>query len=89
MGQMDPFQKAFRGRNTLVKTLLEKEILEERFVQEDRPILRDAKSIERPSLSLAQEKALSLVKAKLGRERRCIIRRGNFFWKNRSLFLFN
>ena len=46
----------------MVKTLLEKEILEERFVQEDRPILREAKSIERPTLSLAQEKALSLVK---------------------------
>ena len=50
--------------STLVKTLLEKEILEERFVQEDRPILRDAKSIERPSLSLAQEKALTHVKTK-------------------------
>ena len=46
----------------MVKTLLEKEILEERFVQEDRPILREVKSIERRTLSLAQEKALSLVK---------------------------
>ena len=55
-------KKRLGAESTLVKTLLEKEILEERFVQEDRPILREAKFIQRPSLSLAQEKALSLVK---------------------------
>lgn len=57
-----PFKKRLGAESTLVKTLLEKEILEERFVQEDRPILREAKSIERPPLSLAQEKALTLIK---------------------------
>ena len=55
-------KKRLGVESTVVKTLLEKEILEEHFVQEDRPILREAKSIERPSLSLAQEKALSQVK---------------------------
>lgn len=55
-------KKRLGVESSLVKTLLEKEILEERFVQEDRPILRDAKSIDRPSLSLAQEKALSQLK---------------------------
>ena len=55
-------KKRLGAESTVVKTLLEKEILEERFVQEDRPILREAKSIERPTLSMAQEKALSLVK---------------------------
>ena len=57
-----PFKKRLGVESTLVKTLLEKEIIEERFVQEDRPILREAKSIERPSLSLAQEKALTQLK---------------------------
>ena len=55
-------KKRLGAESTVVKTLLEKEILEERFVQEDRPILREAKSIERRTLSSAQEKALSLVK---------------------------
>jgi len=55
-------KKRLGAESTVVKTLLEKEILEERFVQEDRPILREAKSIVRRTLSSAQEKALSLVK---------------------------
>lgn len=55
-------KKRLKIGSVLARTLIDKGILEERYVQEDRPILREATAIVRPTLSVAQSTAFNAIK---------------------------
>jgi len=57
-----PLKKRLKVDSTLVRTLIDKAILEERYVQEDRPILGGTTTIAHPTLSPAQNRALTAIK---------------------------
>ncbi|MGB1450001.1 MAG: replication restart helicase PriA [Flavobacteriaceae bacterium] len=60
--KLSGLRKRVKVDSALIRTLLDKGILEERFVQEDRPILTLVARGEKPQLSPAQIKALDGVK---------------------------
>ena len=58
MGENESAEKArLNSPAARLRTLLDKGVLEERFVQEDRPLLDRRKAVVRPTLSSAQQVA--------------------------------